>query len=109
MTVSEFADTNSLMVLCIPDGNRVISGGYTGDLLSWVMGRAKADDAWITIMSNTNTVAVAQLVDVACIIFAEGVIPQPEVVQTAEKNGINMLSTTHDSFAAAVMLSESLK
>ena len=29
-------------------GDRTAEGCYCGDLLSWVMGRAKADDVWLT-------------------------------------------------------------
>ena len=70
MTVNDFAAKQGFGVVAMPDGEREIKGVYIGDLLSWVMGRAKADDAWITIMSNINIVAVASLADVACIILA---------------------------------------
>ena len=57
MTVSELAKSCEFEVVALPD-DRDVSGCYMGDLLSWVMGRAKADNAWITIMSNINIVAV---------------------------------------------------
>lgn len=41
------------------------------DLLSFVMGRAPADCAWITVMGNVNAIAVAVLADTACIVLAE--------------------------------------
>lgn len=68
MTVNELAAVKGFNAVSLPEGDREISGVYIGDLLSWVMGRAKAGDAWITIMSNINIVAVASLADVACII-----------------------------------------
>ncbi len=108
MTVSELSKNKSLTVLCMPDGDRVIRGVYIGDLLSWVMGRAKEDDAWITIMSNSNTVAVASLADVSCVILAEGVTLEDSVIETATKNNINILSTNLAAFDAAVMLSNSI-
>ena len=40
---------------------REIAGIFTGDLLSWAMGRAKEGDAWFTVMGNVNAVAVAAL------------------------------------------------
>jgi hypothetical protein len=49
--------------LNLSDGEKEITGGYTGDLLSWVMGRASCGNAWITIMSNINIIAVASLLD----------------------------------------------
>ncbi len=108
MTVNEFSAKHGLKALCTPDGEREITGGYVGDLLSWVMGRANAGDAWITIMSNQNIVAVASLADVACIILAEGVTAEPEVVATAEKRGINILSSDADSFSLAATLAKEI-
>ncbi|MBQ2746213.1 MAG: hypothetical protein IJF35_00650 [Clostridia bacterium] len=106
MTVSELSKNNSLTALCMPDGDRVIKGAYIGDLLSWVMGRAKEDNAWITIMSNSNTVAVASLADVSCVILAEGVTLEDSVIETAKQNNINILSTNLTAYEAAVMLSK---
>ena len=81
MDVKELIEKLDLKVLCGEDFSKNINGCYCGDLLSWVMGRAKADDAWITIMSNINIVAVASLADVACIILAEGVSVDEEVIK----------------------------
>ena len=71
MTVSELTDRLNLEVVASGDESREVTGGYCGDLLSWVMGRAQAGDAWITVMGNVNAVAVAVLADVACILLAE--------------------------------------
>ena len=84
MTVKALAEALALRPLASPEDDREIVGAYVGDLLSWVMGRAKADDAWITIMSNVNIVAVASLADVACIILAEGVQLDRAVTETAQ-------------------------
>lgn len=109
MTVSELANREGFKALTLPDGERKINGVYIGDLLSWVMGRAKADNAWITIMSNINVVAVASLADTACVILAEGVEVDHEVLDTAEAKNINILSTVMDAYSTAVYLSELLK
>ncbi|MBQ6679314.1 MAG: hypothetical protein IJM76_04755 [Lachnospiraceae bacterium] len=77
-----------------------------GDLLSWVMGRACADAAWITIMSNQNVAAVAVLADVSCVILTEGVTLDENVKGLAEAKGINVLTTALPSYEAAVRLSE---
>jgi BioD-like phosphotransacetylase family protein len=79
MNVRTLAD--KLKIECIHEGKgeREATGCYAGDLLSRVMGRACAGDAWITIMSNVNVAAVASLADVACVILAEGVTPDAEL------------------------------
>ena len=104
MTVNDFAAKQGFGVVAMPDGEREIKGVYIGDLLSWVMGRAKADDAWITIMSNINIVAVASLADVACIILAEGVILDASVIETANAKCVNILSAEMPAYEAAMQI-----
>lgn len=106
MTVGDFAAKNALTVITMPEPNREIKGCYIGDLLSWVMGKAEEDDAWITIMSNANTVAVASLTQVACVILAEGVELESGIVKTAEQNGINVLKSELSSFKTALLLKD---
>lgn len=99
MTVEELAGKLGLTPVCVCESDREVEGGYTGDLLSWVMGNAQSGDAWITIMSNDNVVAVAVLTDVACVILSEGVTLDERVRGLAEKKGINVYSTAQSSFA----------
>ena len=105
MTVKELAQTLGYKILCMPDEERCVSGGYAGDLLSWVMGRAPADSAWITIMSNVNVVAVASLADVACVIFAEGVEPDEQAKTRAVNEGINLISSKLAAYELSLKLS----
>ena len=90
MTVNELACDLNLETLNLDDGDRTVSGGYTGDLLSWVMSRASSGDVWVTIMTNINVVAVAQLTDVACVIIAENAEVSPDVTVRAQAQGINL-------------------
>lgn len=99
MTVKELSDALTLEVLTMPEPDREITGGYAGDLLSWVMGRAQSGDAWVTIMSNMNVVAVASLADTACVVIAEAAEVAHEVVVRAEEQGINLLRTSTPLFA----------
>lgn len=98
MTVKELCQKNGYEILCMPDPDREITGGYAGDLLSWVMGRATEGDAWITIMSNVNIIAVASLADPSCIILSEGVSPDDGVKERAEAQGINLLRSKKNTF-----------
>ena len=106
MTVKELQKKLELSTVCLPDGDREVTGCYIGDLLSWVMGAAKTGDVWITIMSNANIVAVATLCDTACIILAEGVTVDEEVKKTAEDREINILSSDKSAYALANGISE---
>ena len=101
MTVKEFADRFGLKPLSLPEPDREVQGGYCGALLSWVMGRAGADAVWITIMSNVNTVAVASLSDVSCVVLAEGVTLEDGLIRTAEEKGVNVLTSDKPAFTLA--------
>ncbi len=105
MTVNEAIQRLDLKPIALPEGEREITCGYCGDLLSWVMGRAEADCAWITIMSNVNIIAVATLCDPACIILAEGVTVEDDVIARANSQGINLLSSEQTAFELAGKLS----
>lgn len=109
MNVAQAQQLLGLKSVTLPSPDREIEGGYTGDLLSWVMGRVSEDQAWITIMSNINIVAVASLADVACIILAEGVALEEEVITTATQKQINILSSELGAYELCVKLSEALK
>lgn len=104
MTVQGLIDAIPLSVFHLDDPDRPVEGGYCGDLLSWVMGRAPAGGAWLTIMSNVNVAAVAALSDVSCVVLAEGVIPDPPLLDKARTQGITLLGTDLSVFDCAVRL-----
>ena len=106
MTVTDLQNALSLTPVSLPEGDREVEGVYIGDLLSWVMGRAQSGNAWLTIMSNLNIVAVATLADVSCIILCEGVTLEESVRSTAEAKGVNILTTEAPAYETAKLLSE---
>lgn len=108
MTVNELLTRADLTAAALPDGDREVTGVYIGDLLSWVMGRATSGDAWITIMSNRNIAAVATLADTACVILAEGVVPDEGVAELAEQKGINLLLSEVSAYDTALRLRDAL-
>ena len=72
MTVQELIDKNVFQEINIGDDtDRSITKPFCCDLLSIAMGRAPAGCAWVTVMGNLNTLAVAALADAACVILAE--------------------------------------
>ncbi|SBV92059.1 conserved hypothetical protein [uncultured Eubacteriales bacterium] len=98
MTVKELATALSLTEFTLPRPDAEISGGYAGDLLSWVMGRAQSGDCWVTIMSNVNVAAVALMADVACVLLSEGVTPDPQLLDKAATQEVNLLGSPGSTF-----------
>lgn len=108
MNCNELAVALNLKILACPAPEKEVTGAYIGDLLSWVMGRAKAGDAWITIMSNINVVAVAALTEAAVIILAEGVEADEKLLAAANAKGINMFSSPLPAYELALSLGDLL-
>ena len=108
MTVGAFAKQEQLHIAVAGDLKREITGGYCGDLLSWVMSRATCGDAWFTVMGNVNAIAVAVLADCACIILCESAALDEEARQKAEQQGVTVLTARSNAFDLAAHLAESL-
>ena len=73
-----------------------------------VMGRAEADDVWLTIMSNLNVSAVAKLADVACVVLCEGVVPDGALLKKAEAEKIWLLGSDKPLYGTALALATHL-
>jgi len=86
-----------------------VRGGYTGDLLSDVMGCSKDGDIWITRQVHQNIVAVASLKDHAAIVLVQGIEPSPDTLEKALKEGIPILTSELSAFEITGKLYNLLK
>lgn len=98
MTVSMLRERLNLQTLNESDPDRVITGGYTGDLLSWVMSGAQCGDMWVTIMTNINVIAVATLTDVACVVIADNAQIDASVIEQAKIRNVNLYRTEKSAY-----------
>lgn len=102
MTVENIVQELKLQVLA---GNKhlakKITGGYSSDLLSDVIGNAKEGQVWITMQAHKNIIAVAALKDLAAIVIVNGLKTDKETLETADKEGIPVLTTSVTAFEIA--------
>ncbi len=99
MKVKDIIQELDLKVICGEDQlDRQVQGGYIGDLLSVVMGKAKEDCVWVTVQSHINIIAVATLVDVACVIVSEGFAIDQDALDKAKEEDIILLSSKKSSY-----------
>lgn len=105
MTVQELALECGFEVLCGGEGlSREVTGVFCCDLLSWAMGRAPADSAWVTVMGNVNAVAVAVLADTACLVLAENAALDEPTKEKALAQGVAILRTERPAFEAGLQV-----
>lgn len=81
-----------------------IKGIFCCDLLSIAMSRATAGYAWVTVMANINTLAVASLTEVSCVVIAEGIDIEQDVVEKAKDKGITVLWTELPIYEGALAI-----
>ena len=78
--------------------DETVSGGYVSDLLSHVMGQAKAGQIWVTMQGHQNIIAVASLVGLAAVIVAGGVEPEEQTVVTARDQEVVLCKTNLSTY-----------
>lgn len=103
MTVRELICEGGFRVISPGDReDRKVDTVFCCDLLSVAMGRAPSGCAWVTVMGNMNTLAVASLTDVACVILAEGAVLDEAAEKKAREQGIAVLATEEPIFETAL-------
>ena len=78
--------------------DREITGGYTSDLLSDVMGYAENGKVWITLQTHKNVIAIASLKELAAVILIKGNDPDTDMLAQAKEEGIPVLGTNEEAF-----------
>jgi len=86
-----------------------ITGGYTSDLLSDVMGNINDGNVWITLQTHKNVMAIASLRDVSAVILVKGLQPDADMLEKANDEGIPVLGTELESFEITGKIYELLR
>ena len=107
MKVSELTKYGLRLVSQDNGEDREIKDFYTGDLLSWVMGHVRGEDVCLlTVLNSINVIAVATLVDLACIVFCEGVEPHQDIIDKANDEGVMLFVSDDTTFHTGLLLSK---
>lgn len=105
MIVRDIVSALPVEVAAGSDGlDRDVKGGYAADLMSLVLVRAREGDAWLTLNAHPNVVAIANLLDLACVIITEGPRLDDDTVARANEKAIPILVTNDTTFAIATKL-----
>ncbi len=108
MKVSDLLKAVSLKAVVLDNPDAEIEGVYVGDLLSRAMSHLEKHNAWVTIMTNKNVVAVGSLSEVSCVILAEGTTLPPDAVEAARENRVNVLAADLPAYELCLALSDPL-
>ena len=95
MTVKDIIE--KLDLKCLNEANLYteVSGAYASDLLSDVMGNARAGQVWITMQTHKNVTAIASLKDIPAVIIVRDGVPDDDMLEHARDEDICIL-VSHD-------------
>lgn len=109
MTVQDLIDKNLFQLKNAGDDlERDITVPFCCDLLSVAMGQAPSGCAWVTVMANINTLAVASLCDAACVILAGNASADENLLSKAAQQGITLFASDMPVFDAALCVYRAL-
>lgn len=98
MTIKELHQKTDWPFIMQGNIDQTITGIHTGDLLSYVMGHGKAGQAWITMQTHQNIIAIASLKEFSCIILIDDNELDQQTLGLAADNEINVLKSPLDAF-----------
>lgn len=102
MKVFEACEKMGLKLLAGSAGvDKELTGAYICDLLSWVMSHGKKGDAWITVQTHSNIIAVAVLLELGCIIVPEGIEVEGDTLAKAEEEGVPVFQSDLSAYGIA--------
>ena len=102
MTLRETVERLHLSVRCCEDRlDRVVTGAYSGDLMSDVIANGKAGNVWITMQVHLNIVAVAVIKELAGIIIVQGRQPAGDTLKKATDEHVPIAVSELPAFEVA--------
>lgn len=87
-----------------PDLDKEVHSACGSDMMSDVLAYVKDQAVLITGLNNPQVVRTASMMDMACIVFVRGKVPNDEVLALAKELDIIVLATSLPMFPACGIL-----
>ena len=98
MLLKEIATTLNLNLKSKVNESADVTSGYSSDLLSDVLAKAKDGALWVTNQKHQNIVGVAVMLNLAGVIIAGGLKPEDNTLEKANEEGIPIYTTDKQTF-----------
>jgi predicted transcriptional regulator len=86
--------------------DREVHTACGSDMMSDVLAFMKDQSVLLTGLCNLQVIRTAEMMDVVCIVFVRGKMPDEAMIQMAKEREIALISTGHRMFSACGMLYE---
>ncbi len=101
MKISEIQKLLDAQVYCGHDKLDVeVSSAFGSDMMSDVLAFVKDQAVLLTGLLNLQTVRTAMMMDMKCIVFVRGKVPDQNTIELGEQNGMILMSTEERMYSA---------
>lgn len=108
MTIADVKNILNASILCCEENlEKEVHNACGSDMMSDVLAFVKDQSVLITGLCNPQVVRTAEMMDIICICFVRGKIPDESVIELARERGIVLMATTNRMFTACGILYES--
>ncbi len=107
MTIKDISEILHAQVLCCEENtSHEVQTACGSDMMSDVLAYVKNQSVLLTGLCNPQVVRTAEMMDIICIVFVRGKMPDEAMLELAKERGIPLLSTKHRMFNACGLLYE---
>ncbi len=107
MTIGDIKNILGCKIICCEDRlDAEINTACGSDMMSDVLAFVKDQSCLLTGLVNPQVIRTADMMDMHCIIFVRGKMPDDAMIELAKERGITLMSTDHRMFTACGKLWE---
>ncbi|MBQ9265087.1 MAG: hypothetical protein IJ189_12890 [Clostridia bacterium] len=107
MTIGDIVEVLHAKVLCGGDKlGRPARTACCSDLMSDVLAFVNEKTVLITGLTNPHVVRTADMLDLKCLVFARGKVPNDDILEQADEQGLVVMTTKVTAFTACGLLYE---
>lgn len=105
MTVNDIKNLLEAKILCGEENiDREVHTACGSDMMSDVLAFVKDQSVLLTGLCNPQAIRTAEMMDIVCIVFVRGKMPDDSMIELAEERGIVIMSTAMRMFPACGIL-----
>ncbi|MFA9466542.1 MAG: DRTGG domain-containing protein [Velocimicrobium sp.] len=107
MTIEDVKIILGARVICGEEYlNRDVNTACGSDMMSDVLAFVKDHSVLLTGLCNPQVIRTAEMMDIVCVVFVRGKLPDEAMIELAKEKEIPILCTGHRLFSACGMLYE---
>ena len=104
MIVKDVLDILEGEIICEGDLDQEIKTACGSDMMSDVLAFVKDQSVLLTAPGDPQVVRTAEMLDMACLVFVRGKMPDESIIKLAETRGITLIKTRFRMFTACGLL-----